>query len=77
VRDRVSALELKKWELLEKIDPWGQARDDFRAAKICQAFRGGSLNEILKEFDFSEPAESAEQDDTFYEAAKKKANVKK
>jgi len=77
VRDQISARELKYWELLEKIDPWGQARDDYRAAKICQAFRGGNIADIMKEFDYSEPVPTDDQeDDRFYEAAKKKAKVK-
>lgn len=28
----MSSRELVEWELLERIDPWGQRRDDWRAA---------------------------------------------
>jgi hypothetical protein len=44
VRCRVSALELKKWELLQYIEPWGPIG---LAARINQAFNGGSLYEIV------------------------------
>lgn len=31
----LSARELTEWEILEHVDPWGQAREDFRAALIA------------------------------------------
>ena len=49
-------------ELLEKIDPWGQSRDDYRAARIIQSFAGGKMKDILKAFDFEDAEEQADED---------------
>ena len=49
-------------ELLEKIDPWGQSRDDYRAARIIQSFTGGKIRNILKLFDFEEGEEQVDED---------------
>jgi hypothetical protein len=59
---RLSAYEERQLEILESIDPWGQKRDDYRAAKIIQAFRGGRIKDILKEFDFETPGEQPDED---------------
>lgn len=34
--DRLSSREEIQWRLLENIDPWGQRREDYRAALIAQ-----------------------------------------
>lgn len=47
---------------METIDPWGARRDDYRAAKICQAMRGGRIDTILKEFDFEPPDDRPDDD---------------
>jgi len=44
VRERISAYELKQWELLETIQPWGGR---YLAARIIQSIAGGKLSEIL------------------------------
>jgi len=49
-------------ELLEKIDPWGQSRDDYRAARIIQSFAGGKIRDILKLFDFETAEEQMDED---------------
>lgn len=38
----MDALELLEWRVLERIDPWGQTRDDWRIAKL-----GASLASFL------------------------------
>ena len=54
----MGAAELSRWELLESIDPWGQRRDDYRAAVICWTIascmttRAPSFERILAQFDF-------------------------
>ena len=54
----MSAAELARWELLESIDPWGQRRDDYRAAVICwtiascMSSKPPSFDRVLAQFDF-------------------------
>lgn len=44
IRQRISAYELKQWELLESIQPWGSR---YLAARIIQSIAGGDINQIL------------------------------
>ncbi len=46
------------WELLERIDPWGQRREDFHAATICWTIYHANcktppeFEKVLEYFDF-------------------------
>jgi hypothetical protein len=52
---------LRQWEILEYIDPWGQRRDDHRAARLAQSFGvKGGFSQILEMFDFGPKAEQTE-----------------
>lgn len=72
----MSAYEAAQWQVLERIDPWGQRRADYRAARIIQAIcgimakRAPRLTEILKMFDFvTEPQSDEEIMDIFHHIA--------
>jgi hypothetical protein len=45
LRNRISAAEFTSWAALEDLDPWGQARDDYRFALLTAvvANSAGSL----------------------------------
>ena len=63
----MSAYEFAQWKVLERIDPWGQRRADYRAARIVQAAcgimnkRAPRLTEILKMFNFVTEQQSTEE----------------
>jgi hypothetical protein len=62
---------LLRWELLEDIQPWGQRRDDYRAAVICWTLasvnhsgkgRKPQLKDFLKPFDFEPKPEQSDEE---------------
>jgi hypothetical protein len=59
------------WQLLETIEPWGEARADYRAAVICWTIascnysgkgRRPQLKDFLKMFDFSIQKEQSDEE---------------
>jgi hypothetical protein len=75
---RLSAREETELELLETIEPWGEKRADFRAARICEtiARANGSkadFDRFLKLFDFEPRKEQTPQEsEEILEAAAKR-----
>ena len=63
----MSGYEEQKWRLLEEIDPWGQRRADYRAARIMWYLANAnfknppSFEKIISMFDF--PKTDEIQDD--------------
>ena len=74
MRRRISALELKQWELLESIEPWGERRADIRAARLCETIirsNGGkaTFKELLAMFEFERHQQTEAEADEILEAA--------
>jgi hypothetical protein len=52
---RLDAQERLEWEILEEVDPWGQRRDDYRAAMLAWVFTGGKTPMDNFRLDFFRP----------------------
>jgi len=55
------------WYLLERIEPWGEKRADYRAARICEAIivaQGGKMKfaDIIKMFDFEPTPDQTDEE---------------
>jgi hypothetical protein len=58
----MSSRELSEWELYEEMEPFGERREDYRAASICHviAVSQGAKNVELKDFLLQRPDEQSE-----------------
>jgi hypothetical protein len=54
---RIDASERLDWQVLEDVDPWGQRRDDYRAAMLAWIMAGGKSKMSDFILDFLRPPE--------------------
>lgn len=82
LNERMSGYELLRWEILERSDPWGPKRADYRAAVIAWVMascfggkRKPKFKKFLQMFDFGEKHEQTDEDG-FFEQIEKMAGKK-
>jgi hypothetical protein len=77
LKNILPAHEELNWQVLEKIDPWGEKRADYRAAVICLTIatcitsskgRKPKLSDFMKLFEFVN--DKQKDDDSFLERIK-------